>query len=297
MENHPSRREFLKTSLGAACAAGFATAATPGAAADPLPIRKGVLVSMLPPHLSYLERFRIARDAGFEALQVDTTRDPHEAETIKEAAEKAGLRIDSVMNMLHWKYPLSSSDPAVVGKSLEGMQISLENARLWGAHCVLLVPAVVNEQTSYREAWVRSQRQIRKLVPLAEELKVTIALEDVWNKFLLSPLEFATYVDEFKSPWVKVWFDVGNVVFYGYPQDWIRTLGPRIADVHLKGFKQTGNCYEWVNIGEGEIDWPAVRAAFAAIGYRGTAIVELKGGDEAYLKDVSKRVDKYALGA
>lgn len=299
MKNHASRREFLKTSLGAACIAG-ASRVVEAAGSDPaspsLPIKKGVLVSMLPPHLSYLDRFKIARDAGFEALQVDTTPDPHEAEAVKEAVEKTGLRIDSVMNMLHWKYPLSSSDPAVVEKSLQGMRTSLHNAKLWGAGCVLLVPAVVNEQTSYRQAWTRSQRQIRKLVPLAQELKVIIALEEVWNKFLLSPLEFATYVDQFNSPWVKVWFDVGNVVFYGYPQDWIRTLGPRIADVHLKDFKHTGNCYEWVNIGDGDIDWPAVRAAFSEVGYHGTAVVELKGGDEAYLKDVSNRVDKYALG-
>ncbi|MGH9448770.1 MAG: sugar phosphate isomerase/epimerase family protein [Terriglobia bacterium] len=299
MKKCPSRREFLKKSLGAAGLAGatrVAEAATPGAPSDPLRIRKGVLVSMLPPRLSYLDQFKIARAAGFEALQVDTTPDLHEAEEIKEAAEAAGLRIDSVMNMAHWKYPLSSSDPAVVAKGLAGMRTSLHNAKLWGAHSVLLVPAVVNEQTSYRQAWARSQRQIRKLAPLAHELKVTIALEEVWNKFLLSPLEFAAYVDQFESPWVKVWFDVGNVVFYGYPQDWIRTLGPRIADVHLKDFKQRGNCYEWVNIGEGDVDWPAVRAAFAAIGYHGTAITELKGGDEAYLKDVSNRVDRYALG-
>lgn len=299
MTKSSSRRNFLKTSISAAALAAAAPmrapAEAPQSAGAALRIKKGVLVSMLPKNLSYLERFQMARKAGFEALQADTTPDPHEAQEIKEAAAKAGLRIDSVMNMDHWKYPLSSSDPAVVEKSLDGMRTSLHNAKLWGAHCVLLVPAVVNEQTSYREAWVRSQRQIRKLVPLASRLQVTIALEEVWNKFLLSPLEFATYVDQFHSPWVKVWFDVGNVVLYGYPQDWIRTLGPRIADVHLKDFKRTRNCYEFVNIGEGDVDWPAVRAAFQAIGYHGTAVTELKGGDEAYLADVSRRVDKYLL--
>ncbi len=260
-------------------------------------MKKGVLIGMLPKQLSYLDRFRMARDVGFQVLQAQTAPDPHEADAIKSAAQKAGLPIDSVMNMLHWKYPLSSSDPAVVEKSLNGMRTSLHNAKLWGAHCVLLVPAVVNAQTSYREAWERSQKQIRKLIPLAEELKVSIALEEVWNKFLLSPLEFASYIDQFKSPWVKSWFDVGNVVIHGYPQDWIRTLGPRIADVHVKGFKRTRNCYQWVNIGEGDIDWPAVRQALADIGYHGTVITELKGGDKAYLQDVSNRVSKYVLGA
>lgn len=304
MPNHFSRRKFLKASLGVACSAGvvklaspFASGATPGGGRDPLPIKKGVLISMLPPKLSYLDRFKMARDVGFETIQCQTVENKRTAEEIKEAAEKSGLPIDSVENMDHWKYPLSSSDPAVVEKSLRGMRTSLNNAKLWGAHCVLLVPAVVNPKTSYQDAWTRSQQQIRKLIPMAEELKVVIALEEVWNKFLLSPLEFAHYVDEFKSPWVKVWFDVGNVVLYGYPQDWIRTLGPRIADLHVKGFKHSGNCYEWVNIGDGDIDWPEVRKALAEIHYHGAAVTELKGGDKAYLKDVSRRVSKYVLGA
>lgn len=297
--SHFSRRKFLETSLVTASALEAVAASASGASAthSPLPLRKGVLISMLPRNLSYLDRFKMARDVGFEVLQAQTIPDPHEAEQIKTAAEKAGLRIDSVENMDHWKYPLSSSDPAVVEKSLEGMRTSLRNAKLWGAHCVLLVPAVVNAQTSYKQAWVRSQKQIRKLIPLAEQLGVVIALEEVWNKFLLSPLEFATYVDQFKSPRVKVWFDVGNVVIHGYPQDWIRTLGSRIADVHVKGFKRTRNCYEWVNIGEGDIDWPAVRQALAEIGYDGSVVTELKGGDESYLRDVSRRVSKYVLGA
>jgi len=161
---------------------------------------------------------------------------------------------------------------------------------------VLLVPAVVNPKTSYRDAWTRSQAQIRKLVPLAEELKIVIALEEVWNKFLLSPLEFAQYVDEFKSPWVKVWFDVGNVMFYGYPQDWIRTLGDRIVELHLKDFKRKDDGYAWVNLGDGDVDWGEVRKALAEIGYAGTATTEIDGGDAAYLRDVSRRVDRLALG-
>lgn len=302
-----SRRDFLMASVGAAAASigardGWAQPIPqpPGGlppASSGLPLKKGVLADMLPKQLSYLDRFKIARAAGFEALQVDTTPDPKEAEAIKAAADKAGIVIDSVMNMDHWKYPLSSPDPAAVAKSLDGMRTSLHNAKLWGARCVLLVPAVVTPQVSYQEAWTRSQAQIRKLIPLAAELRVKIGIEEVWNKFLLSPLEFARYVDEFHSPWVGAWFDVGNVVLYGYPQDWIRALGRRIVDVHVKGFKHSGSCYQWVNIGEGDIDWPAVRAALRDIGYRGTVICELPGGDEAYLSDVSRRMTRYVLGA
>jgi L-ribulose-5-phosphate 3-epimerase len=298
--HNESRRQFLKSSVGAACSTALAgsLAESLGAASAcpaPLPIKKGILLDMLPASLSYADRLKLAHEIGFEVLQVPTEPDEHKAEELKKAADAAQIRIDSVMNMDHWKYPLSSGDPAVVEKSLTGMRTSLHNAKLWGADAVLLVPAVVNPQTSYRDAWSRSQHEIRKLLPLAEELKVVIAMEEVWNRFLLSPLEMATYIDEFQSPWIKAWFDVGNVVLYGYPQDWIRTLGRRIVKVHLKDFKRSKDSYAWVNLGEGDIDWAAVREAFAAIHYTGSATVELPAGDEAYLRDVSRRVDRLLL--
>ena len=259
-------------------------------------IQKGLVAGMLPEKLSYADRFKMAREVGFDVVQAYTTPDQREAEEIKKAAENSGLKIDSVMNMAHWKYPLSSSDPEDVKKSMDGMETSLRNAKFWGAEAVLVVPAVVNSKTSYRDAWTRSQQQIRRLIPLAKELRVEISIEEVWNKFLLSPLEFATYVDEFKSPWIKAWFDVGNVVLYGYPQDWIRTLGKRIDKLHLKDFKRQESGYEWVNLGDGDVDWPEVRKALTEIGFSGSATVELEGGDEAYLRDVSKRVDRLVLG-
>jgi L-ribulose-5-phosphate 3-epimerase len=299
MQNE-SRRQFLKTSAGAAFAATLTatmcrtlTAAPPSP--GPLPIKKGILFSMLPTNLSYRDRLKLAHEIGFEVLQAPTEPDGDKAEELRKAADAAQVRIDSVMNMDHWKYPLSSGDPSVVDKSLAGMRTSLHNAKLWGSEVVLLVPAVLDPQTSYREAWTRSQKEIRKLLPLAEELKVVIAIEEVWNRFLLSPLEMAKYIDEFESPWVKAWFDVGNVVLYGYPQDWIRTLDKRIVKVHLKDFKRDKDSYAWVNLGEGDIDWAAVHDAFAAINYTGSATVELPAGDEAYLRDVSRRVDRLLL--
>jgi L-ribulose-5-phosphate 3-epimerase len=306
MRTHSTRREFLKGATAAAAGAALMPQRTVSAnapavpAGGTLPIRKGVLLDMLPKKMSYADRFKMARDVGFEVIQAPTTPGQREAEEIKKASDGAGVAIDSVMNMDHWKYPLSSGDPAVVEKSMEGMRTSMHNAKLWGADAVLLVPAVVNPQTSYRDAWTRSQEQIRKLLPLAEELRVDISLEEVWNKFLLSPLEFATYVDEFKSPWARAWFDVGNVVLYGYPQDWIRTLGKRIDKLHLKDFKRHESSFEWVNLGDGDVDWPAVRSALAEIGFSGSATVELDSVDdsiaEGYLRDVSQRVDKLLLG-
>jgi hexulose-6-phosphate isomerase len=305
MKKDPSRREFLKASVLAACAAGMPSAATARlsapSASPQTKIKKAVELDMLPKQLTYAERFKLAKEVGFEAVEANTTPDPREAEEIKKASEDAKVRIHSVMNMAHWDNPFSSSDPAVVEKGMEGMKTSLHNAKLWGADAVLLVPAVVNPQTSYKDAWSRSQKQIRLLLPLAEELKVVIAIEEVWNKFLLSPLEMAKYVDEFKSRWVKAYFDVGNVVFYGYPQDWIRTLGKRIAKVHLKDFKMGKGwkpvTADFVNLGDGDIDWPEVRKAFADVGYTGYTTTEVEGGDEAYLRDLSQRVDRLVLGA
>src|ERR1700726_1717470 len=296
-----SRRQFLKATSTAACAAALGNTFGEMVFAETRPaesvtIKKGILLDMLPSNLSYADRLKLAREIGFEVLQAPTQPDEHKAEELKKAADAAEIRIDSVMNMDHWKYPLSSDAPAVVEKSLAGMRTSLHNAKLWGSDVVLLVPAVLNPQTSYRDAWTRSQREIRKLIPLAEELKVVIAIEEVWNKFLLSPLEMASYIDEFHSPWIKAWFDVGNVVLYGYPQDWIRALGKRIVKVHLKDFKRKEDGYAWANLGDGDVDWPAVRQAFAEIGYAGSAVVELKGGDEDYLRDVSRRVDRVVLG-
>ncbi len=252
---------------------------------------------MLPKELSYKDRIQLARDVGFEELECPTIDDPAEAEEILAAAKSAGIRIHSVMNSGHWTYPLSSADPAVVAKSVHSMETSLKNARLWGAETVLLVPAVVNEQTRYAEAWERSQTEIRKLIPLAKEMKVIIAVENVWNKLLLRPLEFARYVDDLQSEWVKAYFDVGNVVLFGYPQDWIRTLGKRIVKLHLKDFRmvrvpKTGKrMAEFVPLREGDIDWKEIHRALEEIRYRGTATVEVRGGDRAALQEISRRVD------
>jgi hexulose-6-phosphate isomerase len=277
-----NRRAFIQS--------GLAFAAVPPVTGR-LPISTSVEYSMLPEAVSTSERFQMAKDAGFERIECPTTRDPAEAQKMKDAAAAAGIKIHSVMNMDHWKYPLSSSDPAVVEKSLDGARVSLHNAKLWGADTILLVPAVVNAETSYRDAYKRSQENIRKLIPLAQELRIIVAIEEVWNKFLLSPLEFARYIDEFESPWIRSYFDVGNVVLYGYPQDWIRTLGPRIAKLHIKDFSWRKLVAKWVPLGEGDIDWHAIYAALNDIGFKGTATVELPGGDAAYLKEVCRRLN------
>ncbi|MDX2033070.1 MAG: TIM barrel protein [Blastocatellia bacterium] len=289
-----NRRDFLKTSAMGAAASLLPQPEwlSPAAAAGEL--KKAVLISMLPKEMSYLDRFKVAVECGFEGIEAQTITDPKEADQIKEASMKAGIRIHSVMNMGHWEWPLSSPNPEDVKKSIERMEISLRNAKLWGADTVLLVPGVVRPDTTIPQAWQRSVPQVKKLLPLAKELGVVIGIEEVWNKFLLTPYDHAKYVDEFKSPWVKAYFDVGNIVMYGFPQEWIRALGKRIVKFHLKDFDSRKR--EFVALREGSIDWKEVRKAIGEIGYSGYLTVELSGGDKAYLQEVSRRVDKILAG-
>jgi len=248
---------------------------------------------MLPKELSYADRFRLAVDVGFHSMEAQTVDSLEEARKIKDAADQAGLRIHSVMNMAHWAFPLSSPNPADVTASVEGVTASLNQAKLWGADTVLLVPAVVQPDTTYEQAWERSQQAIReRVLPIAERVNVTIAIEEVWNKFLLTPRDFVQYIDEFEHPLVRAYFDVGNVVHYGLPEQWIRVIGDRLMKVHLKDYSRRAGFTNLGDAGEGGVDWPAVSAALREVGYAGAATVELEAGDRAYLEDVSRRVDR-----
>ena len=292
------RRTFL------AGAAALGAKASLGATStnDVLPIKRAVEFEMLPAALSIADRMQLARDSGFEQVECPTTPDPAKAAEMKRGAERAGLRIHSVMNMDHWKYPLSSADASVVERSLKGARTSLENAHFWGADTVLIVPGVVDASNSYADVYKRSRESINKLLPLAEQYRIIIGIEEVWNKFLLSPLEFAAYIDAFHSEWLRAYFDVGNVVLYGYPQDWILTLGKRIVKLHIKDFSFRADpvshdlVAKWTPLLEGDIDWRAVHDALREIGYVGTASVELPGGDGAYLKEVNKRFERILSG-
>src|SRR5262245_2982301 len=262
-------------------------------------VKKAVVYGMLNNLLkssSVDDTFKTLRDSGFDGVEAYTTADPKQVEALRLASAKSGIKIHSIMNQAHWQFPLSSDDPDAVKKSMDGMTTSLRNAHDLGAETVLLVPAVVNAQTRYIDAYRRSQVRIRELIDLAEELGVVIAVEEVWNKFLLSPIEFARYVDDFNTPHVQAYFDVGNVVLYGFPQDWIRTLGERIKKVHIKDFKVVGQGWEWTNLHDGQIDWPEVRKAFGEIGYSGWYTAELRAGDVDYLKDVADRMDRIFAG-
>ena len=194
---------------------------------------------------------------------------------------------------------MSDPNPAVREEGLNGLKQALRDANRYGASSVLFVAAVVNQEVAYADAYKRSQEEIRKAIPLAEELGVKIAIENVWNHFLLSPLEAARYVDEFNSPWVGWHFDVGNVITYGWPEQWIRVLGKRIQKLHIKEFSREKANKEglWkgfdIRFLKGDNNWPAVMKALDEIGYDGWGIAEQSGADSAEgLKKLSEEMDR-----
>jgi len=252
-------------------------------------LRKALQLRMLPKELSDADKFKLAKKCGFEGIEASPMEDINAAQEMGKLSRQAGVRIHSIVYG-GWNAPFSDPKAEVIEKGLAGMRTALRSAKAMGADTVLLVPAVVTENVRYADAYKRSQEHIRKLLPLAEQLGVIIAVENVWNKFLLSPLEFARYVDEFDNPWLKAYFDVGNIIIFGYAQDWIRTLGKRIVKIHLKDFKRKG--YQWTNLLDGDVNWLEVRRALDEISYDGFLTTELSGGDETYLTDLAKRIDR-----
>jgi hexulose-6-phosphate isomerase len=284
------RRNFLKYAATATVGTGLlGRSAVTQANQKDGKLSKALQLGMLPRQLSDADKFKLAKKCGFDGIEASPMEDLDAARQLGKLARQAGVPIHSIVYG-GWGAPFSDPNPTVIDKGLAGMEAALRSAKALGAETVLLVPALVTEKVGYGDAYKRSQEHIRKLLPLAEELGVVIAVENVWNKFLLSPLEFARYVDEFDSPWLKAYFDIGNVILFGFAHDWIRTLGKRIVKIHLKDFKRKG--YKWTNLLDGDVNWPEVRRALDEIGYDGYLTTELGGGDEAYLTDLSQRIDR-----
>jgi L-ribulose-5-phosphate 3-epimerase len=239
------------------------------------------------------------RDAGFAGVEVASAMNQTE---ILAARDACGLEIPSVVIATHWTHPLTSPNPSTRKIGLDGLLQGLRDAKAYGASSVLLVPGVVNKEISYADAYTRSIEEIKKAVPLAEELGVAIAIENVWNGFLLSPLEAAAYVDGFNSKFVRWHFDVGNVVDTGWPHHWVQTLGSRIAQVHVKEFSRKLRDEKGQRSGfqvellAGDSDWPAVMAALDSIGYSGWMIAEQNRPgnltDAEWLKGISTKMDE-----
>lgn len=242
-------------------------------------LKKGFMLDTFPSgdEYSVLEKFNILKSAGFHGVEPPSGMDRAE---VMAAKNETGLEIPSVVVSTHWNSPLSSPDLSVRETGLKGLETALYDADEYGASVVLLVPGVVNSDVSYQDVYVRSQQEIRKLIPLAEELGITIAIENVWNHFLLSPLEAARYADEFESTNIGWYFDIGNIINYGWPSHWIRVLGERIVMIHIKEYSRRKRDDEglWngfrVHYLEGDNDWPEIMKALKDVGYSGYGIAE-----------------------
>lgn len=257
-------------------------------------MKKGCCLGVLPADLELEARLELAKKLGFDGVEPNTLTRKADVQKLRKAAHNTGVQIIDVMNSAHWKYPLSSPRKRDRERSIKGMRTSLQNAHDLGSDTVLLVPAVVNDEVGYREAWSRSRAAIRRLIPTARKLGVRIAVENVWNRFLLSPLEFKDYVDSFDSKWVRAYFDVGNILMLGVPQDWIRILRRRIARIHIKDFDLKAR--QFVPLREGDVQWPEVRKALDDIRYTGWLTAEVRGGDEKTVRGISRAMDKIIAG-
>ncbi len=295
-----NRRDFLLSSAALAALAPFARAQP--ASVKKRALKKGFMYGTFGgPNLEKLklaDRFTLLRAAGFDGVEVNSAMTQTE---VLAARDQSGLAIPSVVISTHWAKPLSDPNPATREIGLEGLKQGLRDAKAYGASSVLLVPAVVTKETSYADAYTRSVAEIAKAVPLAESLGVVIAIENVWNRFLLSPLEAVAYTDSFKSPMVRWHLDVGNIVNTGWPEHWIRTLGPRIVKIHVKEYsrkirdeKGPGAGFK-VDLFEGDSDWPKVLAALDEVGYAGWMITEQYRPpgleDAAWLAQLSAKLD------
>lgn len=240
----------------------------------------------LPGEWSLEKCFSSAASAGFQSMEINVADEGYltpatteaEAAVIGKAADSAGIELSSISSGLGWSYPLSSPDPAVRSRGMDAIRAELRIARWLGLDTVLCVPGVVTPDTPYDAAYERSQAALMALAPEAEAAGVCIGVENVWNKFLLSPLEMARFIDEIGSPGVQAYFDAGNVLVFGDPRDWIRILGTRIRKVHVKDFKANiGNISAFCNPFQGDLPWDDVRNALEAAGYNGYVTAEVDG--------------------
>jgi len=296
-----TRRQFLHSTA----ALGLASPASSSLfAADSAPkkrdLKKGYMLNSFPgKDLPLLEKFKIIKAAGFDGVEPQSHQPQDE---VLRARDETGLLIPSV-SCGHDSRALSHADPNERDKGVEGVKQALRDAKRYGASSILVVPGGVDKDTSYADAYQRVQTALRKAVPLAEELGVKLALENVWNHFLLSPLEAARFVDEFNSPAVGWHFDVGNVIFLGQPEQWIRILGKRIQKLHIKEYSRKKLNEKGLRAGfsveylEGDNDWPAVMKALDDIGYHGWGIAEPAWRPEGVepadrLKQIAQKMDQ-----
>ena len=298
-----NRKDFLKS---VALMAG-ATAMSPSSVSasilkektqNKIAMKKGLGFGMIKEDLSLTDKFKLVKDLGFDGVELNSPLDMKISDVLS-AKEKSGIELPSVVNKDHWSKPLSDPDPQVRQECIESVAKSLEEVKELGGDTVLVVPGVVNEKVPYEQAYHNSQNSIRELIPYAEKTGMQIALENVWNNFILSPIEAKRFVDEINHPLVGWYFDIGNILRYGWPEHWIKTLNTRIMKLHIKEFSRelmnTKGLWEGfkVDLLEGDNNWPVVMKTVSEINYSGGWLTaEVNGGDRNHLKKISLQMDK-----
>jgi len=230
--------------------------------------------------------FEYSRDAGFDAVElnvyaaggigltIETTEE--DVKKIVKLASSYDLKLKSLSTGLLWDFPLSHPDESIREQGRKVIEKQIQLAAMMDIDTILVVPGVVSETITYSECYDRSQAELRKLLPIAEKNQVTIGIENVWNKFLLSPLEMVQYIDEFESDYLGAYFDVGNVLQFGYPEQWIRILGHRIKKIHVKDFNTSvGNITGFVPLLAGNVNWHNVIQALREINYHDPITAEV----------------------
>jgi hexulose-6-phosphate isomerase len=292
MNDPLNRRDFLKYGSAALCTVSLASAAHAAAdnAEKKRTIHKAIMYATIGFKGSVMEQFRAVKAAGFEG--VEPMSHMRQEEVLK-ALDANGLKAASVCCNTHWGRPLSHPDERVRREGLEGLQIALRDAKRYGATSVLLVPGVVNKDVSYDDCFKRSVSEIRKAIPLAQEVGVKIAVENVWNNFITKPEQAKDFLDAIDSPQVGWHFDIGNAVKFSPPETWIPVLGKRILKLHIKEFSKVKGF--GVRFFEGDNNWAAIMKALDAVGYSGWGISEQPGNqsrDAEAMQDLSERMTK-----
>jgi hexulose-6-phosphate isomerase len=287
-----TRRHFLATAALAAAGSSLAQNAAP----QKRQLKKAIMLGTLSIKGTLQEKLKAAKDAGYEGVE------PHggmNQQEVLDALGSNGLQAASVCCHTHWKQTLTHNDDAVREEGLQGVLTTLRDAKAYGATSILVVPGVVNEEVPYDLAWERSVTQIKKAVPLAKELGVSISIENVWNNFILSPMEAVRFLDDVGDPIVGWHFDIGNVLRYGWPEQWIKVLGKRINRIHVKEFSidkmKNEGLYKGFDcdLTEGSNNWAAIMKALDDTGYTGWAISEQRGGNVFHgLQSLTERMDK-----
>ncbi len=299
MTTTPSRRRVLLAGA-ASVAAGALSLDSIRAAAPRLAIKKALKFSMIKADgvETITAKMALAKEAGFDGVEFDNT--PLEAAQVAEilkAKADLGLEIPGLVAGSSGR-KCGSLDEAERREGVAEFALALRHSAELGGTTVLMYPGAVDAERPYDKVYATLQKSIRELIPVAEETGIKIACENVWNNIFVSPVETRDFIDGFDSPWVGWFFDIGNVVRYGWPEQWIRILGPRIFKLDIKEFDRDIMSKEGLwkgftnEIGQGSVDWKAVMDALVEIDYRGGwGSAEVRGGDLARLKEVKRAMD------